>query len=591
MRALFASLLLVLLAPSPAAAQEACANGRVSHVFVDNRSIFDLDELEDAPFQWVYRLANRLHFRTRPSFLRREILLAPGDCWDLFLAEESARLLRRLTFIARSDVYGVQQPDGDWHLVVDTQDEWTTVVEVGGRLDGGLKVEKTRLREENFLGRGFLLGFLYQEEDAQRRLGGEVATPRLFNSRIDASLRAGETRVGPFVEQEVLYPFVGEVGRFAARQRYRHVEDYFTWSLGTPDHPRHLLLPVEREAWEVTLAGRVGDPGNLTIFGIGVARDRLSFADLDEAEEVFDKRFGDPLPAPPELAERLAPQTRYRSGMRVNLLLGQRNIRFEERRGLDALRGVHDLELGTEFALTLGRSLGAAPTGDTPDDLHLRTRFYAAGAPAPFVFLANASLEARQIFSGSVAGEGWRDILAEIDLLAYWQPPEADRHTFFARVAGAGGWQTDFPFQLTLGGMTGVRGYHDDAFPGARRLVVNVEDRIRFGWPFPDIFDLGATLFADAGRVWDDEAGFGRDSGWRGTLGAGLRIGFPSGTRGVVRIDVGAPFGGGGWDGAVFRVSFRDQIGVTAGVRDLQMDRSRRLRVGPDVFHPTRHDR
>src|SRR5690554_3040028 len=119
MRALFASLLLVLLAPSPAAAQEACANGRVSHVFVDNRSIFDLDELEDAPFQWVYRLANRLHFRTRPSFLRREILLAPGDCWDLFLAEESARLLRRLTFIARSDVYGVQQPDGDWHLVVD----------------------------------------------------------------------------------------------------------------------------------------------------------------------------------------------------------------------------------------------------------------------------------------------------------------------------------------------------------------------------------------------------------------------------------------------------------------------------------------
>ncbi|MEQ9570213.1 MAG: hypothetical protein RLN75_08505, partial [Longimicrobiales bacterium] len=125
--------LALALGPLAGAAQETCPDGRVTRVFVDNRSIFDLDELEGAPFQWAYRLANRLHYRTRPSFLRREILLAPGDCWDPFLAADSGRLLRRLGFIARSDVYGVRQPDGNWHVIVDTQDEWTTVVEVGGR--------------------------------------------------------------------------------------------------------------------------------------------------------------------------------------------------------------------------------------------------------------------------------------------------------------------------------------------------------------------------------------------------------------------------------------------------------------------------
>lgn len=584
-----ALLLALALAPAAAAAQEACPDGRVTRVFVDNRSIFDLEELEGAPFQWAYRLANRLHYRTRPSFLRREILLAPGDCWDPFLAADSGRLLRRLGFIARSDVYGVRQPDGDWHVIVDTQDEWTTVVEVGGRFDGGVKIEKVRLREENFLGRGFVAGFLYREEDAQRRLGGELATPRLFNTRVDAGIRAGETRVGPFVEQEVFYPFVGEVGRFAGRQRYARDEDYFTWSAGTPTAPEHLILPVEREVWEVTLAARLGEPGNLTVFGLGVSRDRMEFADLSRAERVVDNAFGAPEPAPPELAALLAPQTRYRAGTRVNLLLGQRNIRFEQRRGLDALQGLHDVELGTELAVTVGRSLGAAASRDAPDDLFTRARLYAAGAPAPFVLMGNVAIEARQIFSGAEDQDGWRDILGEFDLLAYWQPPEAPRHTFFARLAAAGGWNTDLPFQLTLGGVAGVRGFHDEDFPGSRRIVLSVEDRMYFGWPFPDLFDLGATVFADAGRMWADDLGLGSDSGWRGTVGAGLRLGFPSGSRGVVRIDAGVPFGGGAGIGdVVLRVSFRDLLGFTAGLDDVQMDRSRRIRVGPDVFSPVR---
>lgn len=583
--------LLSALSPfgAPLGAQEACPDGRITRVFVDNRSIFDLDELSGAPFQWAYRLANRLHYRTRPSFLRREILLATGDCWDPFLADDSARLLRRLNFIARSDVYGVQQPDGNWHLIVDTQDEWTTVVEVGGEFDGGARIDKVQLREENFLGRGFIAGFLFREQDAQRRVGGQLGTPRLFNTRVDAGIRAGETRVGSFVEEDLFYPFVGEVGRFAARQRYLREDDYFTWSYGTPDAPAHILLPLTRESFEATLAARIGKPGNLTVFGLGVSRDQLSFRDLTEAEVVFDNAFGDALPAPPEVAALLAPQLRYRAGTRINLLLGQRNIRFAQVVGLDALQGVQDLELGSELAVTVGRSLGAAWSSDEPDDLYARFRLYAAGNPGPFVLIGNVAFEGRQIFGGVEDLDGWRDVLGELDLLAYWQPPEAPRHTFFARVATAGGWNVDHPFQLTLGGVAGVRGFNDEDFPGTRRVVVSVEDRVYLGWPFPDLFDLGATLFADVGRVWEDELGFGADSGWRGTLGAGLRFGFPAGTRGVVRLDAGVPFGGGGGlSDLVVRVSFRDLLGFTAGLEDQQMARSRRTTVGPDRFSPVR---
>jgi hypothetical protein len=589
MRYLSALLVSLALAPFGVAAQEVCPDGRVTRVFVDNRSIFDLDEVAEAPFQWAYRLANRLHYSTRPSFLRREILIGLGDCWNAFLAEDSARLLRRLGFIARADVYGIQQPDGDWHVVVDTQDEWTTVVEVGGRFDNGLEIRKLQLREENFLGRGMVAGVLFREDDAQRRLGGELATPRLFNSRIDARLRAGETRVGSFVEEEFFYPFVGEVGRFAARQRYQRDEDYFAWSYGTPDAPAHLLLPVERELVEFTVAARFGEPGHLTVIGLGGSRDLLEFRNVASAERVLDNRFGDPEPAPPELAALLAPQLRYAAAPRINLLLGQRNIRFVERTGLDALRGVADLEVGMEAALTLGRSIGAGSRAGDPEDLFTRARLYAATARETLVLLGNAAFEGRRVINSAEDLEGWRDILAELDVMAYWQPREADRHTFFVRVAGAGGWRVDLPFQLTLGGVSGVRGFRDEDFPGSRRVLISVEDRFYLGWPFPDLFDLGGTLFADAGRMWADDLGLGVDSGWRGTVGAGLRFGFPAGSRSVARIDAGIPFGGGGGFGdVVLRVSFRDLVGFTAGLEDIQMARSRRSRIGADVFSPVR---
>jgi hypothetical protein len=575
--------------PTGIVAQEVCPDGRVTRVFVDNRSIFDLDEVSEAPFQWAYRLANRLHYSTRPSFLRREILIGLGDCWDAFLAEDSARLLRRLGFIARADVYGGQQADGNWHVVVDTQDEWTTVVEVGGRFDNGLEIRKVQLREENFLGRGMVAGVLFREDDAQRRLGGELATPRLFNSRIDARLRAGQTRVGSFVEEEFFYPFVGEVGRFAARQRYIRDEDYFAWSYGTPDAPAHLLLPVERETAEFTVAARFGEPGRLTVLGLGLSLDRLEFADIGDAEQVLDNRFGDPTPAPPELAGLLAPQLRYAAAPRINLLLGQRNIQFVERVGLDALQGVADLEVGMEAALTLGRSITSDPRRDQPEDLFTRARLYAATAPETFVLLGNAAFEGRHVINGVEGREGWRDILAEVDLMAYWQPREADRHTFFLRVAAAGGWRVDLPFQLTLGGAAGVRGFRNEDFPGSRRILISAEDRFYLGWPFPDLFDLGGTVFADAGRMWADDLGLGVDSGWRGTVGAGLRFGFPAGSRSIARLDVGLPFGGGGDFGdLVLRVSFRDLIGFTAGLEDVQVARSRRSRIGADVFSPVR---
>jgi hemolysin activation/secretion protein len=97
------------------------------------------------------------------------------------------------------------------------------------------------------------------------------------------------------------------------------------------------------------------------------------------------------------------------------------------------------------------------------------------------------------------------------------------------------------PYQLTLGGSTGIRGYHERSYPGAHRVVLTVEDRFYVPWPAPRLFDLGVTFFGDVGRMWPGTVPFGTDSGWRGAMGAGLRVGFPAGTRGVARLDLAFP--------------------------------------------------
>ena len=92
------------------------------------------------------------------------------------------------------------------------------------------------------------------------------------------------------------------------------------------------------------------------------------------------------------------------------------------------------------------------------------------------------------------------------------------------------------------------------------------------------------TAFVDLGSIWKGGVPFGADSGPLTTAGAGLRIGFPGGTGGVVRIDVAFPLNGpDAFGGPTFRTS-AELLGLIRGVEDRQLRRSRRPGVGPGIL-------
>jgi len=571
----------VLSAPRQAYAQadsaETCPNGRISRIVIDNRSIFETDSARSP--SWIARLANALHVKTRASFIRRELLFREGDCYDPFLLEESGRLLRGYDFLAQADVRAADRPDGSKQVVVRTKDDWTTKVDLGVSVDAGLRLDVLDVSEENLLGRGILTSAFLRQRDERRDIGGRLGVPHLLGTRAIGSLQAGRTRVGTFLDQSVEYPFLGEVGRVSFRESYQRDDNLFPYSTGHTETYSHVLLPLLDKRVEVRAAGRVGHPGNLTTLGLGIARKTLDFEGFPANVEIArNSNFSGRDSAPPGVADLLADQTYGHSITSVEFLIGQSNVHFRRVRGLDALDGETDVRLGAEFDGSLARSVDVRREAGFPraDVMGARARLYGAGGIGSSLFFGNLQLQGRQFLSGGPDGDGWNDVIGELDVYAYLRSHRLPGQTIFARVSGAGGWSMTTPFQLTLGGRSNLRGLTIEDFPGGRRMLLTLEDRIFVRWPLPDVFDTGFTLFSDAGRVWAGDVPFGTDSGWRGTLGFGLRFGFPSGTRNVLRADLAFPVGVPGARGPVFRVTLKELLGLSAGFTDPQLDRSRR---------------
>ena len=143
---------------------------------------------------WPYRLANRLHVRTRESVIRRELLFEEGDCLDPFLLAESERLLRGYGFLSRAEITALPRGDGIHDVIVDTQDDWSTRVDLRLRVDEGLRLEGVSLNEENLLGTGQRLGVFFFEREVTREYGLQFATPQLARTRWDLTAAAGRTR-------------------------------------------------------------------------------------------------------------------------------------------------------------------------------------------------------------------------------------------------------------------------------------------------------------------------------------------------------------------------------------------------------------
>lgn len=512
-----------------------CEAGVITGIDVVRGSVFDPDSTDISALAWTYRLMNVVHIRTQESFIRREILLQEGDCYDEFLATESERLLESYSFLTNARVTGQADGSGGRRVTVSTQDEWSTQVDVGVTYDEGPNLEKIQVTEENFLGQGVFAEFTHRERLETRTQAVSVSTPRLFG-RTDASIEIGRDRPGSFFNQYVRYPFIGETGRYSIRQGYSRGTSFYSYGTPVDDQLSQVVAPQFREVIEFSAAQRFGGRGRSLIAGITASRDVTRFGVIEAAS---NDNLDDLVPYPGVVPNPLVRQLEERASSRIWLHLGARQIRFQEYFGIDGLRDRLLVGLGYFLGVSAGRGFSVlVPDGATGVDEFFGRANGSFTAPIGSSILhGGAYVESRR------AEEGWQDILADAELAAHLRNEALPGQTFFVRASFAGGWSTTMPYQMSLGGREGLRFLPEDSYPGGRTVRFLVEDRIVFPWP-SNTLDLGMTVFADAGRVWPGDVPFGVDSGWRKGVGAGVRIGFPRRARHAWRADVAVPLDG-----------------------------------------------
>lgn len=553
-----------------------CGTGPISEIFIDNSSVFDAAQASGSRLAWAYRWANRLHVRTREEVIRRELLFRVGDCYDPALLDDTERVLRAVPFLAAANAFAVRQDDGSYRVVVETRDDWSLRLEPRVNTGGESGLTGLELREDNLLGTGQSVAAFMRRTGGDRIYGAQYATTQLFRTHVNALVSVARTPIGASYTERLTYPFRGEAARWAVRQQMRQEEDYFQY-FGQQDGERvRYLFPQRRQSAELGGVFRIGRRGNLSLFGLGMAGERVAYPD---GAVVLRNGLIDSVGR----AESSLAGLDSVADVRLVFLAGQRNVRFSRLRALDAVRADEDVRLGSEVELGIGRSLA---TFSTDDNVAVNFGLFAAGLlPGRVVAGARGVVQAKRDFAASDSISAWRNVFAQARAWAYWRPSADSRHTLVASLRAAGGWNVDVPFQLTLGSSAGLRGFGRHTFSGQRRAVATIEERMYLGRPFAQLFDLGTAVFVDAGRIWTGDDPFGVDSRPQLSAGVGLRGAFPAGSRRTYRLDVAAPLTGGLRVSALtITVGTGQSVGYGVGDDDPQIRRSAGSPLSASLF-------
>ena len=132
----------------------------IGEVLIDNQNIFNLDDPKDD--NKIFRLADRLHIKTRAKVVRQQLLFKPGDRYSHRLVEESERLLRAQSYFYDAWIRPVRYHDGVVDLKITTKDVWTLNPGFNFGRSGGTNSTGAQLEEENLLGTGAALKYEYQ---------------------------------------------------------------------------------------------------------------------------------------------------------------------------------------------------------------------------------------------------------------------------------------------------------------------------------------------------------------------------------------------------------------------------------------------
>jgi hypothetical protein len=487
----------------PSDAELETAHAVIGKIDIDPRNIFD--ESDPHENRGLYRLADRLHVRTKPSTIRAQLLFESGDRYSAQKLAETERNLRKLVFIYDAKVFPVRYADGKVDVKVITRDVWTLDPSASFGRSGGANSTSYSLQEENFLGWGKDLEIGRQSNVDRTSNIAEYSDPSVLGSRWTAALAYVDSSDGNQRIAQLSRPFYSLDTPWSATlsgQTYdRTISRYFLGNIVdqfNDDEKTYLL-----EGGIST--GLVDGWSKRLLFGM-----------------YYDRNDFLPTPATTLPAKPLPPER----------TLSHPFVGFDIVQDKYGKAGDEN-QIGTEVTGEIGYS--DAVFGANHDALMIKsTVVHGFEWPYEQQLFLNWDLSSR------VESDHARNLISDAAVRYYWRwRPD---WLLYGSLSGTVTHLLDPDVQLLLGGDTGLRGYPLRYEAGSSRGLLTVEQRVFTDWyPFR-LIRVGAAAFADVGRTWGSGVVGNSDLRLLSDVGIGLRLGNArSGLGNVLHIDIAVP--------------------------------------------------
>ena len=496
--------------PIPSFQELEAAGAIIGEIRINNQNIFDLDNPKED--NALFRLANKLHVRTRPEILRRYLLFNSGEPLSMRLIEESERLLSGNHFLYDVHIRPVAYHDGVVDIEVATRDTWTLSPGIRFSRQGGSNSTGLTLTDYNLFGTGISAG-VSRLHDVDRT-GKEFLISR---NHVFGNWTTFEYRHATFDDgkRDILRldrPFYALDSRWAAgvsASTDDRIDSIYSASniLGQYRHKSE-----SAEVYGGLSKGLVEGWAHRYSMGILYQNDAYRTDPL--------------LPAPSQVPTDLslvAPFIRYE--------LVEDN--FEKVKNRDRIERVEYFAMGFKSQLQLGRAMTSL--GSTRD-----LWLYSASVSDGIALARDHNVLASAYTNGQYGSNGGEHQFAGAAAKYYQQ--QSQRGLFFVSISADTVMNGNAADQLLLGGDNGLRGYPLRYQTGVHRALLSIEQRAYTDWyPFR-LFRVGGAVFYDRGRAWGGVNQNTANPGWLGDIGIGLRVlNDRSATARIFHIDLAFP--------------------------------------------------
>jgi hypothetical protein len=486
----------------------------IGKIVIDNRNIFDLRNPKDN--NALFRLANRLHRRTRRSLIRKQLLFHSGERFSAHRLAESARILRADPYFYDASIRPIDYHDGKVDILVTTRDVWTFNPGFDFSRSGGKSTTGVQLEDLNVLGTGTDVSLKHLNSVDRSESDVSISNQHAFDRWTAVSLTYGNLSDGRLRQLIVDRPF------YALEARHAAGVSLTDSTFDQPLYDRGAIIDKFSEHNRF-LQGYAGwsrglERGWARRFTVGLTEDEHRFAP--------SSLWGGPT---------LLPANRRFVYPWVGVALIQDE--YTKLHNHNQIHRTEDFDLGAYFTGQIGWA--ASTFGSTQDAVPFQfTTGDGYALPHGDTLLVSSS------FTGRLQRGTLENGVLNLSVVNFAE--QSSQWLLYTALSAAAGRRLTLDNQILLGGDNGLRGYPLRYQDGTARALFTIEERWFSNWyPFR-LFRVGAAAFFDMGRTWG-RAPLGAPSlGLLKDAGFGLRLGNARTAFGnVIHIDLAFPFDGG----------------------------------------------